>query len=109
MASLVVLGAIYLKDKDSSQGIKNPIMVQSTQTRRKLKQAEAVMHKDAVRNPAKFAGSAKMQKLPYPAKVSYHCSLVLLLLTFLLFCHFLDFFLICPLVIVYCCCYFGNL
>ena len=35
MASLVVLGDIYLEDKDSSQGIKNPVAVQSTQARRK--------------------------------------------------------------------------
>ena len=35
MASLVVLGAIYLKDMDSIQGMKNPVAVQSTQARRK--------------------------------------------------------------------------
>ena len=38
MASSIGLGAIYLEDRDSSQGIKNPITVQSTQARRKEKQ-----------------------------------------------------------------------
>ena len=37
MASLVVLGAIYLEDRDSSQGMKNPVAVQSTQAIRKEK------------------------------------------------------------------------
>ena len=42
MASLVVLGAIYLEDRDSSQGMKNPVAVQSTQARRKEQQNGAV-------------------------------------------------------------------
>ena len=37
MASLVILGAMYLEDRDSSQGMKNPVAVQSTQARRKEK------------------------------------------------------------------------
>ena len=37
MASLVVLGPIYLEDRDSSLSMKNPVAVQSTQARRKEK------------------------------------------------------------------------
>ena len=47
MASLVVLGAIYLEDKDSSQGMKNSVAMQSTKLEEKSSRMEAVQKKQA--------------------------------------------------------------
>ena len=55
MASLVVLGAIYLEDRDLSQVMKNPVAVQSTQARRKEKLVAKFRRAANFRNPCEIA------------------------------------------------------
>ena len=60
MASLVILGAIYLEDRDSSQGMKNSVAMQSTKPKEKSSRMEVVQKKQATL--AKFHKGCKISQ-----------------------------------------------
>ena len=105
MASLAVLGAIYLVNRDSSQGMKNPVAMQSTKPEEKSSRTEAVQKKQAalailhekfrkatdfrkLATPAKFRNSQPLRKLPALRKFS---ATVYLSCNFYLFNFFVTF------------------
>ena len=92
MASLVVLWDIYFEDRDSSQSMKNPVVVQSPQARRKEKLCKMKLALWQFRNPCEIS---------LPCKSFLSLLNVPIAFDFLTFCHFLDFFPICPPVLMF--------
>ena len=83
MASLTILGAIYLEDMDSSQGMKNPVAMQRTKPEEKSSRMEVVQKKQATLAISQgLRNFTTPAKIACPTKVFCHCSLVLQLLPF---------------------------